>query len=71
VAFNPFDPVSNELLQDYALSLALGCGRAKSILHNPRKAHLCGLLQIAESELTKRGLPHPTPPYYSGRPPKA
>jgi hypothetical protein len=60
---NPLDLLSDEVLFNTQLTLALGCGRAKSALKGKHKTNICFLLTVLSVEANNRGKPSPQPPY--------
>lgn len=55
--------VTDELLDQLQVTLALACGRSHSTLRGKRRLHFCFLLQGLDAEQTRRGRSRPSPPY--------
>lgn len=60
---NPLSLPDDALLYDMQVTLAVGCGRNKAILHGTRKGHLCYLGTLLALEAERRGKASPAPPY--------
>ena len=60
---NPLDLLTNDQLFSTQIALDLACGRAKSVLRNKHRTHLCFLATVLDVEANNRDQPKPVPPF--------
>lgn len=55
--------LTNQSLFDTQLTLAIACGRSKSVLRKRHRVHVCTLAEILQFEANRRDQPSPQWPY--------
>lgn len=66
MSFDPLAGVSDTMLYNVQLLLALTCGRSKSQLRDKRREILCSFNQVLKPYSESRGVTPPAAPYHPG-----